>query len=68
MATRTKPTAPTFTEADVLRLAAEAQLSPKTARKALTLGAGSLRAIVDRDRVAFAARRLKLTLPEYIAP
>ncbi len=59
MATKTKPS---FTEADVLRLAAESELSPRTARKALESGADALRARVDRDRVTFAARRLGLRL------
>lgn len=53
---------PAFTQADVLRLAAEGEVSPKTARRALELGADALRAQVDRDRVGFAARRLGLKL------
>lgn len=63
MATTTKK--PTFTEADALRLAAEAHVHPKTARRALELGAGALRAAYDRERVAEAAKKLRLTLPTF---
>ncbi len=66
MAAKTKR--PSFTEADVLHLAAEAQLSPRTARKALEKGAGALRAIVDQNRVADAARKLHLDLPVFVRP
>lgn len=62
MATTKKPT---FTEADALRLAAEAHVHPKTARRALELGAGALRAVYDQERVAEAAKKLKLVLPIY---
>ncbi len=55
----------TFTEADVLRLAAEAQIHPRTAKRALTLGAGALRATYDQERVAAAAKKLRLTLPVF---
>lgn len=48
---------------DVLRLAAETGLDPRTARRALLLGADALCAHVDRERAREAAKRLGLVLP-----
>jgi hypothetical protein len=51
------------TRADVFRLAAATGLDPRTARKALVEGVGSIRAVADRERVVAAIPTLGLSLP-----
>ena len=43
---------------DVLRLAAEAQLDPRTVKRALERGVESLQAAVDKERLRAAAAKL----------
>jgi hypothetical protein len=47
---------------DILRLAAEAQIDPRTVKKALENGVNSLRAEVDRQRLREAAKRLGMSV------
>jgi hypothetical protein len=48
--------------ADVLRLAAEAQIDPRTVKRAIEHGVDVLRASVDRDRIRVAAKKLGIKL------
>jgi uncharacterized protein (UPF0147 family) len=48
--------------AGILRLAADAQLDPRTVRRAIEYGIESLKAEVDRDRLKAAANKLGLRL------
>jgi len=48
--------------ADILRLAAEAQLDVRTVKRAVDRGVDSLRAAVDRERLRQAAEKLGLQL------
>jgi hypothetical protein len=50
--------------ADILRLAAQAQLDVRTVKKAVEKGVMSLRAGVDRDRLRVAAKTLKYHVPD----
>jgi hypothetical protein len=50
--------------ADVLRLAAQAQLDVRTVKKAVAKGVMSLRAGVDRARLRAAAKTLKYHVPD----
>jgi len=45
---------------DVLRLAAEAQLDPRTVKRAIERGIESLQAAVDKDRLRAAAAKLRI--------
>lgn len=45
-----------------MRLAAEADVDPRTAEKALARGLSSIRARVVRERVAAAAKKLRVKL------
>jgi coenzyme F420-reducing hydrogenase delta subunit len=47
---------------DILRLAAEAEIDPRTVKKAVENGIDSLRAEVDRVRLRDAAKRLGLSV------
>lgn len=46
----------------ILRLAAEAQIDPRTVKRAVENGVASLRAEVDRQRLREAAKRLGLVI------
>lgn len=48
--------------ADTLRLAAEAQIDPRTVRRAIEHGVAALKAEVDRIRLREAAGRLGLVI------
>jgi len=48
--------------ADVLRLAAEAQLDPRTVKRAVELGVERLHAIAAKERLRSAAAKLKVRL------
>lgn len=48
--------------ADILKLAAQAQLDVRTVKKAVAKGIGSLRAEVDKERLRIAAKSLKLSV------
>jgi hypothetical protein len=50
--------------ADMLRLAATAQLDVRTVKRAYSSGVASLRAEVDKERLRNAAKELKLYIPE----
>lgn len=52
----------TIDRAGILRLAADAQLDPRTVKRAVEHGIDSLRAEVDRSRLREAANRLGLTI------
>jgi hypothetical protein len=52
----------TIDKTDILRLAAEAQIDPRTVKRALDNGIDSLRAEVDRQRLRDAAKRLGLSV------
>jgi len=58
------PTAKTpkreITRGDVLRLAAEAQIDPRTVKRAVERGVECMRATVDKDRLRAAAAKLKI--------
>jgi len=47
---------------DILRLAAEAQLDPRTVKRAAESGIASLKAEVDRTRLKAAAQKLGLKI------
>jgi hypothetical protein len=47
---------------DILRLAAETGLDPRTVKRAVERGIQSLRAEVDRERLRAAATKLELKL------
>jgi hypothetical protein len=49
-------------KADVLRLAAEAQIDPRTVKRAIRDGIDTLRAEVDRERLRDAAKKLGLSV------
>lgn len=49
-----------ITRADIYRLAAEAQLDPRTVKRALERGIDSMQAAVDKERLRAAATKLKL--------
>jgi hypothetical protein len=51
-----------ITRGDVLRLAAEAQLDPRTVKRAIERGVESLQAAVDKDRLRAAAAKLKIKI------
>jgi hypothetical protein len=51
-----------ITRSDILRLAAEAELDPRTVKRAVDRGVDTLRAEVDRDRIRAAAEKLGLAL------
>jgi len=51
-----------ITRSDILRLAAEAELDPRTVKRAVDRGIDTLRAEVDRTRIRAAAERLGLVL------
>jgi hypothetical protein len=53
---------PTINNSDILRLAAESQLDPRTVKKAVDNGVDSLRAQVDRQRLREAAKRLGMSV------
>ena len=50
------------TRADILRLAAEAQLDPRTVKRAVERGVEKLQAAVDKDRLRAAATKLKVRI------
>ena len=52
----------TITRTDILRLAAEAELDPRTVKRAVDRGVDTLRAEVDRSRIRAAAEKLGLEL------
>lgn len=47
---------------DILRLAAESQLDPRTVRRAILKGVQAIKAEVDRARLRAAAKRLRLSI------
>lgn len=51
-----------ITRADILRLAAEAQLDPRTVQRAVERGIGKMQAAVDKERIRAAAAKLKITI------
>jgi hypothetical protein len=51
-----------ITRTDILRLAAEAELDPRTVKRAVDRGIDTLRAEVDRTRIRAAAEKLGLQL------
>lgn len=51
-----------ITRTDILRLAAEAELDPRTVKRAVDRGVDTLRAEVDRTRIRAAAEKLGLQL------
>jgi hypothetical protein len=51
-----------ITRADILRLAAEAQLDPRTVQRALERGVSKMQATVDKDRLRAAAAKLKIKI------
>jgi predicted DsbA family dithiol-disulfide isomerase len=51
-----------FGRTDILRLAAETGLDPRTVKRALDRGVDSLRAEIDRKRLREAAVRLSLPI------
>lgn len=51
-----------ITRSDILRLAAEAELDPRTVKRAVDRGIDTLRAEVDRSRIRAAADKLGLVL------
>lgn len=61
--TRTKD----LERADILRLAAQAELDVRTVKRAMANGIGSLRAEVDKERLRVAAKSLKFSIPEWKA-
>lgn len=52
----------TVTRADVLRLAAEAQLDPRTVKRAVERGVEKMQATVDKERLRAAATKLKIRI------
>jgi hypothetical protein len=52
----------TLSRVDILRLAAEAQIDPRTVKRAIDHGVDALKAHVDRDRIRVAAKKLGLVL------
>ena len=48
--------------ADILRLAAEAQLDPRTVQRAIERGVSKMQAAVDKDRLRAAAIKLKIKI------
>jgi hypothetical protein len=54
------PTKNEMSRADILKLAAEAQLDPRTVKRAIERGIESLQASVDKDRLRVAAHKLRL--------
>lgn len=52
----------TLERVDILRLAAEAQLDPRTVKRAIENGIESLKAEVDRNRLREAAKQLGLKI------
>ena len=48
--------------ADILRLAAEAQLDPRTVQRAIERGVSKMQAAVDKDRLRDAAVKLKIKI------
>ena len=57
-----KQTKQTLNRADIMRLAAETGLDPRTIQRAIDRGVESIRAVVDRERLVAAALKLKLPL------
>ena len=51
-----------FDRTQVMRLAAEAQLDPRTIERAMANGIDSLRARVDRERIRWAADKLGIEI------
>lgn len=51
-----------LTRGDILRLAAEAQIDPRTVKRAIDHGIDALKAAVDRERIRLAAKKLGLVL------
>lgn len=49
-----------ITRADILRLAAEAQLDPRTVKRAVERGVEKMQAAVDKERLRAAAAKLKV--------
>lgn len=47
----------------ILRLAAEAQLDPRTVKRAVEHGLASLKAAVDKDRLTIAAKKYGVVIP-----
>jgi hypothetical protein len=47
---------------DILRLAAEAQLDPRTVKRALERGVAKMQAAVDKERIRAAATKLGLKI------
>ena len=58
----TDPSAPMIDRADILRLAAEAQLDPRTVKRAVEHGISSVRAEFARERLRIAAEKLSVAL------
>lgn len=51
-----------ITRADVLRLAAEAQLDPRTVKRAVERGIEKMQATVDKERIRAAAVKLRIKI------
>lgn len=51
-----------FTRKDILKLAAEAELDPRTVKRALERGIDTMQAAVDKERIRAAATKLKITI------
>lgn len=47
---------------DILRLAAEAQLDPRTVKRALERGVSKMQAAVDKERIRAAAAKLGIKI------
>lgn len=50
------------TRSDILRLAAEAQLDPRTVKRAVDRGVANMQAAVDKERLRAAATKLKIRI------
>lgn len=51
-----------ITRSDILRLAAEAQLDPRTVKRAIERGVEAMQGAVDKERIRAAAAKLKIKL------
>jgi uncharacterized protein (UPF0147 family) len=54
----------TINRSDILRLAAEAQLDPRTVKRALEKGIDRMQTEVDKSRIRAAAAKLKIKIEE----
>jgi hypothetical protein len=53
-----------LSRADILRLAAEAQLDPRTVKRAIEKGIDRMQAEADKGRIRAAAAKLKIRIEE----